>query len=140
MGELKYNTYRRQTAVAWITANPRAFFYLTVHRVFEFWFPNMAEGPYAVMISFITILSLAGFVLMARWRESFLQFAICASLVYPLTYYVVLSDSRYRIPILWISLLGAGYFMQAVWRLCPRWRTAHKNRKPIAAVTLPPGS
>jgi len=140
MGELKYNAYRRQTAVDWITANPRAFFYLTVHRVFEFWFPNMAEGPYAVMISFITILSLAGFVLMARWRESFLQFAICASLVYPLTYYVVLSDSRYRIPILWISLLGAGYFMQAVWRLCPRWRTTHKNRKPIAAVTLPPGS
>ncbi len=115
MGEVRYDRYRRQTAMEWIKTNPGAFLHLTGHRMLEFWFPNLAEGPFAVMIWLVTLLSAAGFVVMAKRHVPFLQFAISASLVYPITYYVVVSESRYRIPILWISLLGAGYFLDAAW-------------------------
>jgi len=115
VGEARYDTYRLNTAKAWIRVHPAAFFRLTAMRVLEFWFPNMSEAPYAYTISAITIMCLAGFVLMAGRHETFLQYAIVASLVYPMTYYVIVSDSRYRVPILWISLLGAGYFLQVVW-------------------------
>jgi hypothetical protein len=127
MGEVKYDTYRLRTAVAWIRSNPGVFLRLTVRRTFEFWFPNPVEAPYAYSISIITLLSLPGFVLMARKEIVFLRFAIWASFVYPLTYYVVFSDSRYRIPILWISLLGAGYFLQAVWIRLIGWRKSQES-------------
>ncbi len=33
-------------------------------------------------------------------------------LVFPLTYCAVVSDVRYRYPILWLTLLPAGYFLR----------------------------
>jgi len=35
-------------------------------------------------------------------------------LLYPLTYYIVVSGIRYRVPILWVSTLAAGYGLAAV--------------------------
>jgi hypothetical protein len=32
-------------------------------------------------------------------------------MIYPLMYYIVVSDLRYRTPVLWLSLLPAGYFL-----------------------------
>ncbi|MCE5307159.1 MAG: hypothetical protein LLG20_05920 [Acidobacteriales bacterium] len=128
MGEVKYDAYRFDTAKAWITANPKPFLRLTARRVFEFWFPNRAEAPYTATISFVTVLSMAGFVLIAKRNRVFFRFAVWVSMLYPVTYYVVFSDSRFRIPILWISLLGAGYFLQATWARCQSWRAAYQNR------------
>lgn len=122
MGEVNYDASRLRTALGWIRSNPGAFLRLTAWRTFEFWFPNKRESPYAYTISVITLLSLAGFVLMARRGVSFLRFAAWASLLYPLAYYIVYSDSRFRIPILWISLLGAGYFLQSAWERLESWR------------------
>lgn len=115
MGEVKSEAHKKGIVIAWIKENPAVFLRLTGKRILEFWLPNLAEGPYAVTISLITILSGAGFVLMVRKRVPFLRFAFYTSLIYPLPYYLVVSDSRYRIPILWISLLSAGYFLHALW-------------------------
>lgn len=128
MGEVKYDAFRLHTALSWIGSNSGAFLRLTVRRTFEFWFPNTAEGPYAYAISLVTLLSLAGFVMMRRKNILFLRFAAWALLLYPLVYYIVYSSSRYRVPILWISLLGAGYFLQAVWERFECWRAAHWSR------------
>jgi hypothetical protein len=35
-------------------------------------------------------------------------------LLYPLTYYIVVSGIRYRVPILWVSTLAAGYLVATV--------------------------
>jgi len=38
-------------------------------------------------------------------------FVLFVLFIYPLMYYVVVSDVRYRLPVLWLSLLPAGYFL-----------------------------
>lgn len=138
VGEVKYDAYRLRTALDWVRSNPSAFLRLTARRTLEFWFPNTAEGPYAYAISVVTLLSLAGFVIMARRSIPFLRFTIWASLLYPLAYYIVYSDSRYRIPILWISLLGAGYLLQAVWERYQSWCTAHQDAGPVGSFAPRP--
>ncbi|MCE5307161.1 MAG: hypothetical protein LLG20_05930 [Acidobacteriales bacterium] len=127
MGEANYDMFRVRTALNWVRSNKEPFLRLTARRVVEFWFPNAAEAPYAFVISGITLLSLGGFVMMAKRHGSFLWFTAWVSLLYPLIYYVVFSDTRYRIPILWISLLGAGYFLQAIYERLESWCTSGKR-------------
>ena len=38
-------------------------------------------------------------------------FLLTVAAIYPLLYYVVVSDVRYRYPVLWLSLLCAGYLL-----------------------------
>jgi hypothetical protein len=44
-------------------------------------------------------------------RERATLFVLFVLLIYPLMYYIVVSDLRYRAPVLWLSLLPAGYFV-----------------------------
>jgi len=50
------------------------------------------------------------------WRRREASGVLLAAVfsVYPLVYYVMVSDIRYRIPILWLSCLTAGYFLHAL--------------------------
>jgi hypothetical protein len=41
-------------------------------------------------------------------------FVLAVGAIYPLMYYIVVSDVRYRYPILFLSLLSAGYFIRQV--------------------------
>ena len=38
-------------------------------------------------------------------------YIIAVAAAYPLLYYIVVSDVRYRYPLLWLSLLCAGYLL-----------------------------
>ncbi|MEO8371955.1 MAG: hypothetical protein ABI806_22405 [Candidatus Solibacter sp.] len=115
LGEVKYDRERGARAMQWIRSHPRRFAELTASRALEYWFPPV-EAPahtfYAIWL--VTLLSLPGLVLMARdgLRSVWVMSAICA--VYPLMYYVVVSLSRYRYPIIWTSLIPAGYFLWVV--------------------------
>jgi len=60
-------------------------------------------------------LSLPGVVLMVRRREAVAVYILTVSVIYPLMYYIVVSDMRYRYPVLWLSLLPAGYLVREVW-------------------------
>lgn len=104
MGEVRYNQYRLATAIDWIRSRPRRFAALTGRRMAEFWLP-----PGSPAVAAITWLSLAGFILMAIRKTPALAFIASVVALYPLIYYVVQSSPRYRYPIMWISLLGAGY-------------------------------
>lgn len=136
MGEIQYDRNRIADTKAWIRANPARFLKLTMTRTIEFWFPAREVIPpgyeyasnfgiphyaqsvarqqnriaYAIWI--VTILSLPGLVLMARSREPFVLFVLTVMAIYPLMYYVVVSDMRYRYPVFWLSLLPAGYFIR----------------------------
>jgi hypothetical protein len=78
----------------------------------------------AVAIWILTILSVPGLIGMVRRRVPATLYVLTVLLLYPLMYYVVVSDVRYRYPVLWLSSLPAGYCLQALLdRLRARWRT-----------------
>ena len=110
MGELNYNRDRQRRALAWISLHPRRFLELVERRFLIFWFP-----PGSAWIDGITGLSVAGLVLAFRQQRKMAWFAAAAFALYPLTYYVVQVSTRFRFPILWISLLLAGYVLDWVW-------------------------
>ncbi len=116
MGEVAFDKDRTARGVAWIRSNPRRFAELTLARVVEFWFPEPGRPAYTFYaIWVITLLSVPGVVLMARdgVRAVWVLGTIWA--VYPLMYYIVVSSDRYRYPVIWTSLLPAGYFLWVVW-------------------------
>jgi hypothetical protein len=112
LGEVAYDRKRTADAMNWMVSHPDRFRHLTLGRVREFWFPSSGGHPYtAAVVWLITGLSIPGLVLMAWRRERAIYFLLAVLLVYPLMYYVVVTDMRYRYPILWISALAAGYLV-----------------------------
>lgn len=111
LGEVHYDALRASTALQWIRANPGRFLHLTRHRVADFWFPRAEGGIYAYTIWFLTLATAPGLFLMWRRGTGFAAPALAVLAAYPLLYYVVVSDIRYRYPILWLSLLPAGYLL-----------------------------
>ena len=59
------------------------------------------------------------FFLMVQRRIRVTSLILFLWAVYPLIYYIVISSERYRYPMLWTSLLPAGYFLEAAWQI---WR------------------
>jgi hypothetical protein len=111
-GEYAFNQGELRKALSWIEANPRSFLRLTARRFVLFWFPVEADGPLALAVWTITLLSLLGFYRMLQ-RNPRAALVVAAVLVsYPAVYYIVQSDPRYRVPILWASLLFAGYALE----------------------------
>jgi hypothetical protein len=139
VGEVYYDQERIADTKAWIQSDPSKFLKLTMARIREFWFPArevvppgakyFADGKIipdyiwswvrqqnriAYAIWLVTGLSIPGLILMAYRREAVTIFAFAVLALYPLIYYVVVSDMRYRYPILFLSLLPAGYFIRRV--------------------------
>lgn len=122
LGEVRYDRNRAAAAWKWIASNPKRFRELTLARIFEFWFPEPVVPPYAAYgMWIITILSIPGLVLMVRHRNPVTWFLLIVWLAYPAMYYIMVSCDRYRYPILWTSMLPAGYCLAA---LMIRWRAA----------------
>ncbi len=131
LGEVDYDRNRAAAAWKWIHSNPSRFWQLTRERIFEFWFPEPAAYVYpAYAMWLITALSMPGIVLMANRRQPITLFVLAVWLLYPPMYYTMVSMDRYRYPILWTSLLPAGYWLAA---LMPRRKGAS------AYLNLPDG-
>lgn len=133
VGEVQYDKNRTADAKAWMLAHPAEFVRLTTRRILEFWFPPAEVIPpgyafsansadygqrwmrqqhildYAIWA--VTGISVLGLVLMTVRRQAIVVFVLAVFVIYPSLYYVVVSDVRYRYPILWLSLLPAGYFL-----------------------------
>lgn len=148
LGEIQYDKVRTTDALSWIQKHPRRFTELTWSRLLYFWFPKAEKIPvgfsfgenfghpdymekwqsrqnriaYAIWIC--TILSLIGLALMIRARLPVVWFIIVSLGVYPIMFYITIFDVRYRDPVLWISLLPAGYFLT---RLVDRDNSADTN-------------
>jgi hypothetical protein len=116
IGEGRYVHERMAEALRWIGSHPARFLSLTLARCRLFWFPSVEENPpgFAVSIAFLTIASWLALLLLAHGREAVGVFPAAVFLLYPLVYYVVEFDDRYRISILWIFLLESGYLLCAV--------------------------
>jgi hypothetical protein len=128
LGEVEY--YRRCGAIAfdWIRRHPARFWTLTAARFRTFWFPDADDTPWhAHSIAFVTIAAFMEFVLLARRRDPIVVFVGGALFAYPLLYYFVQVDPRYRAPILWIPLLAGGYLLSSLTRRAdtPQTRDSH---------------
>ncbi len=120
MGEPAYDRQRAADAMAWMRSHPRRFWWLTWRRIVEFWLPYPTQPLYSCYAVWAaTILSIPGLIWMGWKREPAAVLIVAVFLVYPLLYYIVASDIRYRVPILWLSCLAAGYFVSS---LVPRLR------------------
>jgi hypothetical protein len=108
LGELAYMRAAGNEARAWIRTHPAEFLRLTALRVAQFWLGEVDGGAETIGISLVTILSLAGAWrafpgLTANRRAAILvPFAL-----YPLVYYVVGFEARYRQPLDGLALLLA---------------------------------
>jgi hypothetical protein len=113
MGEVNYDRKRTKDTDAWILSHPARFAQLTAARIFYFWLPSLDRTRFKGAVIWIaTILSLPGIMLMVYRRLRVTRFVIAVLFVYPLMYYLVMTSLRYRYPILWLTLLPAGYFIQ----------------------------
>ncbi len=113
LGEVAYDRKRTADAIQWIGSHRGRFLRLTLSRVREFWFPD-PEGDFytAGAIWLITGLSIPGLLLMGARRETAALYLVAVLLLYPLLYYIVIADVRYRYPVLWLSALAAAYFVR----------------------------
>jgi hypothetical protein len=129
LGEVEYDRLRVSDAKTWALAHPGRFRQLTAKRILEFWFPPPAEHPYTeYAIWLATVLAIPGLILMLKSREPVSAFLIGVQLMYPPIYYLVVTDVRYRLPVLWLSLLAAGYSICAVARKIPEWTGSEPAR------------
>lgn len=112
LGEAEYCRRRGAVALDWIRLHPARFRDLTAARFRMFWFPDAGGSSwYAYSIAFVTISAVMGTLLLIRRRDPIVVFLAGVLFTYPLLYYFVQSDTRYRTPILWIPLLAGGYLL-----------------------------
>jgi hypothetical protein len=116
MGEAAYSESRKQQAVAWIRTHPGRFLQLAAARARMFWFAKGSDPRFFAwsMIS-TTVVSFIGLSLLLFRRQAVAIFLAGTWLIYPSIYYCVQHNVRYREPIMWTTLLAAGYVIWAVW-------------------------
>jgi len=118
MGEASYNHDRLRQAWQWIGENPGSFGTLCLERMLAFWIPD-DSNPIGhllqpgwrsgrLILDLTTGLSVIGlFIAFRRDGKTAAIFALWLCL-FPLVYYVVQFDSRYRLPVMALTfLLGA---------------------------------
>ena len=100
LGELAYMRAAGLEARTWIAAHPGEFLRLTALRVLQFWLGPVDDLRAMLGISFLTLLSAVGawraFPALSTDRRAALLVPL---LLYPLVYYVVGFEVRYRQPI-----------------------------------------
>jgi hypothetical protein len=139
LGEFRYNQSRLHIALDWIRSHRGRFIALTLARIRFYWFPGPDSGVWhARAVSSITVASLFGLALLAARRRSLAVFATVVFAVYPLVYYLDNMDSRYRTPILWLSLLLAGYLVVACWDAAAAWWRRARSAGLPRPLTIPP--
>jgi hypothetical protein len=120
LGEPDYNKLRLREVLDWIKAHRRRFVRLSVYRFIAWWMPTesgtLQFEEYTgkdrrlerSIIYLMTLLSVAGLAIL--FRSDFKSAVLCVSClaIFPLIYYFVQFQDRYRDPIMWLTfLLGA---------------------------------
>jgi hypothetical protein len=132
LGEYRYNQEKLRTALAWIAAQPTRTAALIGQRAWYFWFPaDFGWKSYAAQrkrfaaLHLLTVLSFAGLWLAWRRRMACARVLTLWLGLFPLIYYVVQFEVRYRTPILWISYLLAAFAIQSAFERTKRGGGPH---------------
>jgi hypothetical protein len=132
MGEIAYSRRCTHLAIAWISAHPGLFAWLTVERFAFFWLGPINHLPETLVTGTYSVLGLLGLAFI-RKRVGTLQFQLwCTTFFcYPLMYYIMVHTTRYRVPIDWMIWLSAGLLLYVVLEK----KLLLQRRTPDAAVT-----
>jgi hypothetical protein len=118
-GEAAYNRRKLQETLAWIRSDPGQFARLTAGRIAYFWFtPYTTQAWKNVVVTPLTILAFYGLAVMLRRRLQLGYLLLAIWIGYPLVYYLVQTDTRYRYPIEWTFVLLGAFAIDA---LLARW-------------------
>jgi hypothetical protein len=108
-GEVAYMRRKGSQAATWIASNPGEFARLTAQRIRHFWLGPLDHPLTGLLFSALTGLAALGAVVVARRLPATHSAALLIPLLtYPLVYYLVPWQHRYRFPIDWILFLLAG--------------------------------
>lgn len=118
-GEIAYNAERMTEARTWIRTHPRLFVWLTLRRVWYFWFPPMQRTWQTLSYVLLTITGLCGGWLAVRRKEMAAWFVLPLWAAYPTIYYLIQTSVRYRYPIDWSLTMFAAYAL---------WMGLHRER------------
>ena len=136
-GEVPYMRESGAAARAWIAENPGAFTRLTAERIGYFWLGPLNLPGIALLFAMLTGLAFVGAVRVIRALPPPCTAALLIPLlVYPLVYYLVPWQHRYRFPIEWILFLLAG---AALWGLVSPAVAPGRTRAPAAPARVIPG-
>lgn len=112
-GEVQFNREKMIEVRGWISHHKQHFAALTAQRIFYFWFPRLHGQLLTVLSGLIAVISFCGLWLAARTSPRAALAVGALWLCFPVVYYFVGSDSRYRYPIWWSMLLMATYFVSS---------------------------
>jgi hypothetical protein len=132
VGELAYQRKLRGEALQWIKSHPRQFMWLTLQRMYYFWFPEMKRPVQTLALALITLASIPGLIFLLMRRQLVGYGLLTVLLAYPVVYYIVQSHPRYVYPIQWtLYLLAAQSFVLAYDRWTP---VRHAAATPVHAL------
>ena len=125
VGEVAYMRESGREARDWIAAHPGEFTRLTAERVRYFWLGPLDDPPMALLFAVLTGLAAIGAVMALRQLPAARAAALLIPLLtYPLIYYLVPWQRRYRFPIEWILFLLGG---AALWW----WQGRRSDEPPV---------
>lgn len=108
MGEVAFEKKLRSDAIRWIASHPQRFAWLTLHRIYLFWFPEMKRPIQTVAMAILTLLSIPGLIFFLKGRQLIGYGLLAILFTYPLVYYIVQMHPRYAYPIQWTLYLLSG--------------------------------
>jgi hypothetical protein len=137
MGELPYDRSRLKEALAWMAAHPAQLARLTLQRFRLFWLPERSVMVFSLMEWALTSLAFIGLLSLPRSHRDVRSLILGIWVVYPLLYYFINADGRYRYPIEWTIVLAAGIGVSRVLGLRSfspeehRWLTGEQSRPTV---------
>ena len=135
-GEVPYMRESGDAALEWIGANPGTFARLTVERIGYFWLGPLDKPGMVLLFGSLSGLALLGAVRAFKALPAPRTAALLIPLLtFPLVYYLVPWQHRYRFPIEWILYLLAGY---AAWGLVSLAGAPGRTHAPAAPATPTP--
>ena len=134
MGELAYQRKMKSEVLRWIASHPKQFGWLTLQRIYLFWFPATKRRIQSVALGVLTVASLPALIFLLKRQQLFAYGLLTILATYPLVYYVVQAHPRYVYPIQWVFYLLTSQSIVLVMELREhkRWRASSLNEEVVA--------
>lgn len=132
MGEVAFNRECLHRALSWIRSHPRDFARLTFERMVFFWFtPPRTQAVKMILLMPWTAVAAWGLWIALHRHPPLGLLLLSIWIAYPLIYYLVQTDARYRYPIDWTFALLSVYALTK-----PLWEAQFPKRDGFVQVDL----
>ena len=118
LGEVEYNRRQLRDGLAWVRLHPGQFASRTIERFWRFWLYPSHRWKSTLVTTIITLLGFVGLWRLPAGPAIRLTSIILIS--YPLIYYLIQVDRRYRYPIEWILIVPAIHVFSQIVRASRR--------------------